>query len=101
MPAPGATATNIGAGGLAIVRRALEELTNALSPSSTKHNPEDERWPSDQLTIGLLCHLDTGRCPWDNGSFGSFLFFCRAAARARRSMAAALSTRLLRRGSCR
>ena len=28
MPAPGATATNIGA---AIVRRALEELTNALS----------------------------------------------------------------------
>ena len=73
----------------------------SLSPSSTEYNPGDDRWPSDQRTIGLLCHLDTGRCPWDNVSLGSFLFSFAYWARARRSMAAALSTRLLRRGSCR
>ena len=55
MPAPGATATNIGAGKLAIVRRALEELTNALSLSRVnQHNPKDERWPSDQRWVGWL-----------------------------------------------
>ena len=61
-------------------------LTNALSPTSTKHNPRAARslmrctrkGPGHCPKMANFWHR---RCPWDNGSFGSFLFFCRPGAR--------------------
>ena len=85
-------------------RKSSGRLFRKLSPTSTKHNPDKQQWPSDQHTAALrllakcqVSHAPTGRCLgfW----FLSFLFA--VPARARRSMAAALSTRLLRRRSCR
>ena len=91
MPAPGATATNIGAGKLAIVRRALEELTNALSlpaqPNTTQRT-NDGRQTSAQLACCVT--LTQGAAPGIMVPLVPFFSFADPA-RARRSMAAALS----------
>ena len=91
--------------GLTIERRMSRASGCHVCTTSTECNPRNDR----QRTIGRLCHLDTepalppaspprGRRPWGNGSF---LFLCRPGARTPLHVAAALSTRLLRGGTCR
>ena len=83
-----------------------EELKGSFvnSPSSTKTNPDDQRWLPDQRTADLQslakCQVSQAPIRRGLGLLVPYFLFSAVPARARRSLAAALSTRLLRRGSC-